>query len=298
MDFLDYLAVEKNASRHTLSNYHRDLEQFASWWAEAGGKICDPDWSQVTVRLIRCYLGFVSGRGYSKRSVARKLAVLRSFFRYLIREKVVEDNPVCRVATPKLDKMLPEFLNEDEITTLFNCPDTRLPLGVRDRAILECLYSSGLRVSELCSLDIRDIDYSDGDVRVLGKRARERQIPVGSFALAALGEYLRRGRPELLKNGCSAESEKALFLNRQGTRLTPRSVARLVRRYVQMASLIRRCTPHTLRHSFATHLLEHGADLRSVQELLGHQSISTTQIYTHVTRERLKKVYLDAHPRA
>lgn len=305
--FLDYLAAEKNASSHTILNYHRDLEQFAAWWnasvktggeEPSGPRSSEPDWKTANVRLIRGYLGHLQYRGYSRRSIVRKLAALRSLYRFFVREKVVEENPVRLVATPKLEKKLPEFLYEDEMTTLLGRPDPRTPSGLRDRAILELLYSSGLRVSELCSLDLGDIDYSDGDVRVFGKRAKERQVPVGSCALGWIGEYLKRGRSALLKKQTAPGQEKAIFLNRSGTRLTPRSVARLVRRYVLLASLIRRCTPHTLRHTFATHLLDHGADLRSVQELLGHESLSTTQIYTHVTKERLKKVYQSAHPRA
>ncbi len=328
--FLDYLAVEKNASSHTVLNYHRDLEQFVAWWvggtkapapevprSNLGETDCcpgEPDWKSANARLVRDYLAYLHRRQYSKRSMARKLAALRSLYRFLVREKVVEENPVRLVATPKLEKKLPEFLYEDEVTTLLGCPDPGTPSGLRDRAILELLYSSGLRVSELCSLDLRDVDYSDGDVRVFGKRAKERQVPVGSCALSSLGEYLERGRSALLKKRAASKAdlgadleaatagapgqERAIFLNRSGTRLTPRSVARLVRRYVLMAALIRRCTPHTLRHTFATHLLERGADLRSVQELLGHESVSTTQIYTHVTKERLKKVYQGAHPRA
>lgn len=297
--FLDHLVLEKSASPHTLLNYRRDVGQFLSFWRGRGEQAGEPPWDQVDVSLVRRYLAHLQHRGYARRSVARKLAALRSFYRFLVREGVLPGNVFRLVHTPKLEKKLPRFLDEDEMTTLLSRPDPSNPLGLRDRAILELLYGSGLRVSELCALDLQDVDHSDGDVRVSGKGKKERQVPVGSFALGALAAYLRAGRPAILAGarGQAGRAEAALFLNHRGTRLTPRSVARLVQRYVREAALVRGCTPHTLRHTFATHLLSRGADLRDVQELLGHSSVSTTQIYTHVSQERLRQVYRKAHPR-
>lgn len=305
--------VEKSASPHTLQNYSRDVQQFVSWWqpaaaeAEAATAVgadwqwrgADLPWAELNVRVLRGWLGHLQEYGYARRSIARKLAVVRSLLRFLVREGVLDDSPGRLVRTPKLEKRLPHFLDEPAVQTLLALPDVNTPLGQRDRAILELLYGSGLRVSELCALNVTDIDYSDGDVRVRGKGAKERQVPVGTYTLSALDRYLRSGRPALLNAGGSGRNdEPALFVNRLGTRLTTRSVARMVNKYVEAAALARGCTPHTLRHTFATHLLEHGADLRSVQELLGHESVSTTQIYTHVTQERLRRVYGQAHPRA
>lgn len=325
--FLTYMKVEKSASPHTLLNYGRDVQQFVSWWqpdvgeaaaaaAAAGGGVDwqwqGPalPWAQVNVRVLRGWLGDLQQHGYAKRSIGRKLATVRSLLRFLVREGVLEESPGRLVRTPKQEKRLPNFLDESAVETLLGLPDVTTPLGQRDRAMFELLYGSGLRVSELVGLNVTDIDYSDGDVRVRGKGAKERQVPVGTFALAALDRYLRHGRPALLRAGGVVESgaggrgsgrgngEQPLFVNRLGTRLTARSVARTVKKYVEQAALARGCTPHTFRHSFATHLLEHGADLRSVQELLGHESVATTQIYTHVTQERLRRVYGKAHPRA
>lgn len=296
--FYDHLALEKSASPHTLLNYRRDLGQFLSFWRARSPDSAEHPWEQVDVSLVRRYLAYLQQRGYSRRSIARKLAALRSFFRFLVREGRVAGNVFRLVHTPKLEKKLPRFLDEDEMATLLRQPDPGEPLGLRDRAILELLYASGLRVSELCALDLRDVDHSDGDVRVTGKGRKDRQVPVGSHALGALAEYLRSGRPAIVARArSSGQSEAALFLNHLGTRLSPRSVARLVQKYVRAAALVRGCTPHTLRHSFATHLLGRGADLRDVQELLGHASVSTTQIYTHVSQERLRQVYRRSHPR-
>ena len=295
--FLDHLAAERHYSPHTLLSYELDLRQFAGFWTEDQNSP-EPRWEVVDARLLRRYLGFLQERGYSRRSIARKLASLRSFYRFLVREGRVQQSPARLVAVPRQERKLPEFLAEPEVNELLVSPNSGTPLGLRDRAILETLYATGARVSELCGLDLDHLDYSDGDVRVRGKGKKERQIPLGSYAIGALGDYLRHGRPVLLARRRGPGREKALFLNRRGTRLSPRSVARLVKRYVQKTAIVRRCTPHTIRHSFATHLLDHGADLRDVQELLGHENVSTTQIYTHVTRERLRKVYEQAHPRA
>ncbi|MEW6723716.1 MAG: tyrosine recombinase XerC [Bacillota bacterium] len=297
-NFLTYLQVEKGASSNTLEAYGRDLEGFIGFtWGEEA-VVRPAHWQGLTHLMVRRYLAGLQQAGLGRRSVARKLAALRSFLRYLCREELVSQNVAKLVATPKLEKRLPEFLYYPELEALLAAPDTRTDLGKRDRAILELLYSSGLRVSELTGINLRDIDGQAGYVLVKGKGKKERLCPVGSQALAWIERYRRGARARLLTKGREKADPDALFLNRQGGRLTARSVMRLVAKYVGQVALERHITPHSLRHTFATHLLENGADLRSVQELLGHVNISTTQIYTHVSRERLRSVYRAAHPRA
>lgn len=300
VEYLKHLQAEKNASQHTLLAYGQDLNQFGQFWADEGTPLERQRPYAVDYLLVRRYLASLQRHGYSKRSIARKLAAVRSFFRYLGRTGVLESNPAEQVSVPKQDKRLPEFLYEEEVVNLILCPNSRTPLGLRDRALLETLYATGMRVSELVGLNLTDMDYSLGQVTVFGKGKRERMVPVGSEALQALGAYLEHSRPDLLqkRHDGGAAAEKALFLNRFGKRLTARGVRYLVEGYVKDAAIQRQCSPHTIRHSFATHLLNHGADLRTVQELLGHLHLSTTQIYTHVTKERLKQVYNQAHPRS
>lgn len=286
--FLRYQRVERNASAHTVVNYQRDILQFIQF-------LCD-DEAEVTAisrSKLRQYLAHLQQGGYARSSIARKLSSLRSFFRFLVAEGVCSENPLQHLATPKQEKLLPGFLYQAECFGLLDAPDDS-ELGKRDRAILELLYATGIRVSELVGLDLYDIDFGQGYVRVFGKGAKERIVPVGRTACVAVTGYLTESRPRLAQ----ASSGRALFLNRLGGRLTDRSVRRLVDKYVDMAAIQQHVSPHTLRHTFATHLLDNGADLRSVQELLGHASVSTTQIYTHVTKERLKAVYSQAHPRA
>jgi tyrosine recombinase XerC len=302
--FCDHLLVERAASPLTIDAYRRDLELFARFWrdadppggGDAAGPPLPPPRGAVDRRAIRAYLAHMRARGYARRTVARRLAALRSFYRFLCREDLATSNPAREVSTPKLGRRLPRFLYIQEMDALLAAPDPATPAGARDRALLELLYATGARVSELVGLDVGAIDYSDGAARLLGKGGRERVVPVGSVALAALGHYLDFGRPRFLAQ--SDEATPALFLNKDGGRLTARSVRRVVDRYVLAAALSAAVTPHVFRHSFATHLLERGADLRVVQELLGHKSLSTTQIYTHVTRARLREIYLQAHPRA
>jgi tyrosine recombinase XerC len=230
-------------------------------------------------------------RNYSKRTVARKLASLRSFFRFLRREGYIKSDPAADISSPKLDKKLPKFLDVGKINTLIEKPDTSNLGGMRDRAILETLYSTGIRVSELVGLDMSDIDQIGGVVKVLGKGSKERIVPIGEKALDAIRKYND-------KKDRRSRSRDAAFLNNRGGRLTDRSVRRMIDKYIKACAIEEKISPHSLRHSFATHLLDRGADLRSVQELLGHMNLSTTQIYTHVTTERLKSVYDKAHPRA
>ncbi len=293
--FIVYLKVEKNASPRTLESYQRDIWQFVDFLADEfklPGEQVSPE--QVDHLSVRKYLAELQKKGLHRSTVARKLASLRSFYRYLSREEIVSGNPMLRISTPKLEKRLPEFLYEDEVRSLMDAPDTTTASGLRDKAILEVLYSSGLRVSELVGLDTGDPDFELEYVRVKGKGARERIVPLGSYAIKALAGYLTGGRSQLAGTGVTG----ALFLNRNGGRLTARSVRNIVDKYVKQVSIQRRISPHTLRHSFATHLLDGGADLRSVQELLGHIKMSTTQIYTHVTKQKLKSVYEKTHPRA
>jgi len=302
-DFMTHLQVEKGASPLTIKSYSEDLAGFAGFLTGSAEADSAPDLRQVDHLLIRSYLAVLKENGFSRRSIARKLSALRSFYKYLCRENILARNPMTGVSTPKLEKKLPEFLYPDEVELLLQMPDRSTPLGIRDVAIIETLYATGARVSELVGLDQTDVDYSDGDLRVFGKGAKQRWIPIGSMAIAALGEYLKRARPFLAEKASAGRNgvppgSFALFLNKNGGRLTDRGVRYVLGGYVRKAALRRHVSPHTIRHSFATHLLNNGADLRSVQELLGHVNISTTQIYTHVTKERLKREYEKAHPRA
>jgi integrase/recombinase XerC len=292
--FIQYLRVEKNASQHTISNYQADIERFFAFAREQSvGEVLFED---VTTILIRAYLARLKEEDYARRTIARRVAALRSFFRFLCREAVIAQNPFKTVHTPKLEKKLPVFLDAGEITGLLDLPDNT-PLGRRDSAILELLYATGVRVSELAGLTVKDLDFSSGYLLVYGKGAKERIVPVGRKAITAARYYLDKIRPKL----CSVSNKGAhdkFFVNKNGGPLTDRSVRRILDKYVDALAIAKNVSPHTIRHTFATHLLNNGADLRSVQELLGHVNLSTTQLYTHVTKERIKSVYLQAHPRA
>lgn len=294
-NFLYYLQIEKNASEHTLENYQCDLFQgldfFASLLSKPDAKVLP---SEINQSLLRSYLVELHKRNLARTTISRKLAAWRSFFRYLCRQDVVAENPLARLAVPKQEKNLPHFLVQDECRALVEVPDLNTSLGLRDRALLETVYAAGLRVSELVGLNVHDIDLITGYVRVVGKGSKERIVPLGSFCVRALKGYLKMGRQKLL----AGPDDRALFLNYRGGRLTVRGFRKIINKYVNQLSLKRKVNPHMLRHSFATHLLDNGADLRSVQELLGHVRLSTTQIYTHVTLEKLKQVYKESHPRA
>lgn len=287
--FLDYLKAEKDVSPHTLSNYHRDISQFIVF-LKGHGKI---SFSDVSAARIRTYLAHQQQAGLSKSSRARKLSSLRSFFKFLVREEYCSTNPTAHISLPKKDKKLPVFLDKKEISELLEAPLVSTILGLRDRAILEVLYSGGLRVSELVGLNNKDIDYLSEVIKVKGKGKKERLIPIGRPAALAVRKYLGRCEKEKI-----VDKSGAVFLNRFGKRFSCRGVERILEKYMKQIALKQHISPHSLRHTFATHMLSAGADLRSVQELLGHKSISTTQIYTHVTPDRLKKVYDLAHPRA
>ena len=286
--FLDFLNSEKNASGHTIKNYAIDLREFTKTLGEKNVQ-------EVTYLDIRTFLALLKNKNYSKSSIARKLACIRSFFKFLVRENILKHNPTLEISTPKREKRLPKFLDPAEVTSLLEAPSKETWEGKRDRAILETLYSSGLRVSELVGLNHDDVDFFSGLVRVRGKGKKERIVPVGEIASRAVQNYLAH---KLLRSGDYAANKKPLYLNRSGGRLTDRSVRRMMIKYARHIALRKEVSPHTLRHSFATHMLDRGADLRSVQELLGHENLSTTQIYTHVTTKRLKEAYDAAHPRA
>jgi integrase/recombinase XerC len=287
--FIDHLRVERNASLHTIRSYEDDLALFCRYLEEAQGEGSDP--ASADARRLRRYSAWLSGQGYAASTIARRLASLRSFYRFQRRRGVVDADPAGGLRNPKQARRLPRLLRVEEVIRLLDAIATADPLGVRDRAMFETLYGGGLRVGELVGLDLDDVDPEQGLVRVRGKGRRERLSPVGKMAMTWLGHWRQLRQP-------ARADEPALFLNRFGTRLTSRSVGRLLDAHMLGLGLDPDASPHTLRHSFATHLLDRGADLRSVQELLGHRNLTTTQIYTHVTQERLLHIYQDAHPRA
>ena len=286
--FLDFCRVEKGLAANSLSAYSRDLGQFSAYLDEAG---CPPPSDADTVRS---YLDRLHREGMSSRTIARRLTTLRNFYGFLIREGVLSRDPLAGIPLPRQWQLLPKRLSLEGIDSLLAAPPSGKPLGVRDRAMLHLLFASGPRVSELCGLELRDIDLSMGVLRVLGKGNKQRLVPVGKAALAAVDEYLRNARGLLLKG----RSSRYLFVTARGGRLTRQAFWKLIGRYGRLAGIGQPITPHLLRHSFATYLLERGADLRSVQAMLGHADISTTQIYTHVLRSRLRQVVDGHHPRA
>jgi tyrosine recombinase XerC len=288
--FLRRLDQERNYSPHTLRAYRKDLAEFVAFLGPEASRL-----PAVTHVQLRSFLAHLHGRRVGKRTIMRKLAALRSFYKFLCREGTVRTNPMLSLRTPKQDKRLPNVLSVEEVARLLGTASGNDSAALRDRAILETLYSSGMRVGELVSLKVSDVDFFAEVATVMGKRRKERLCPLGSYALKALKAWLaRRGISRVRAPQC----REPLFLSLRGTRLTARSVARMFARRLAEANLSPRASPHTLRHSFATHLLDRGADLRSVQELLGHASLSSTQIYTHLSAERLKQVYDKAHPRA
>jgi integrase/recombinase XerC len=293
-DFLRHLAVERNASPHTVKSYREDLQQAFEHFRLALG-IQDPSPVAVTTRQIRGYLAWLHEQNYARTTIARRLAAVRSWFRYLCRQGIVAANPADALRGPRRDQQLPHFLTEADLLRLLAAPTGGEPFGERDRAILETLYSAGLRVSELTGLNTADLDLDAGAAIIRGKGKKERLALLGKHARKAIVHWLTL-RPVVA--GRARLTTDAVFLNKNGTRLTSRSVGRLVAKYLAQAGLDPRTSPHSLRHSFATHLLDRGADIRSVQELLGHQSLATTQVYTHLTTRRLQDSYQQAHPRA
>ncbi len=286
--FLEHLTIERNASPRTVAAYSTDLAQFSAWLERAG-----LDMVTLKYRDLRGYLAELDKARYSRRTIARKLSTLRSIYAYLAEEGAVAGSPADVVATPKMPSRLPVIVTTEALTALIEVPDPGTPHGLRDRAILETLYATGMRVSELTGLDLGDVDFARGQIKVLGKGSKERIIPIHRLANARLAEYLRIARAALAKGSDSP----AFFLNRSGTRLTAGGVRRLMKKRLAESSGPSSLSPHALRHTFATHLLEEGADLRTVQELLGHVALSTTQIYTHLSARRLRDVHKTAHPR-
>ena len=297
--FSGYLKIEKNVSDHTFRSYMSDLRQFLDFLKtqksdSSGGK--DIDITKIDHIVIRAYLKELYMKN-KKTSIGRKLASLRSFFKYLVREEGLSVNPVAMVATPKQGKFIPTFLPVDEVFRLVEKPTSSTILGRRDRAILEVLYSCGIRVSELVGLNMEDMDFNLGIIKVRGKGKKERIVPVGGKAIEALDSYLK-GLGDLRGKATHNGLENPVFLNSRGGRLTARSVARIVKKYILQCGIVRDISPHSIRHSFATHLMDAGADLRSIQELLGHKSLATTQKYTHISIDKLMEVYDKAHPRS
>ena len=279
--FISYLEIEKNYSIHTVLNYKLDLRDFERF-------LEDKSLESIEYITLRKFLASLKSKNLKSRTLARKISTLKSFYRFLCREGYLKSNPTLLLSSPKLDKHLPNFLTENEMTKLIESPKQDNLLGRRDRAILETLYSTGMRVSELVGLNVETIDFIGGIVKVLGKGKKERLLPIGKTALLAIRAYL----------DMRDKQRKELFLNKNYIRLTDRGIRNILNKYIRITSLKQHISPHALRHSFATHLLNRGADLRSVQELLGHVNLSTTQIYTHLSTERLKAVYEKAHPHA
>jgi len=288
--YINYLGVERNVSPYTVRNYTTDLLGFFNFLKTKGVSSL----KEVDRHVLRDYLSYLMEQGFVKASIARKLSAIRSFYRYLLREGMMPTSPVATTSSPKLDKRLPSFLTIEEVERLLKAPDLSTPQGQRDRALIELLYASGLRVSELVNLDVDQVNLDTNEIRVWGKGAKERVALMGIPAATALSAYLSQGRPKLL----GEKRSSALFVNRYGGRLIERRVQRILEKYTNIAGISKRVHPHMLRHTFATHLLDGGAGLRVVQELLGHASLSSTQIYTHVSKSQAKKVYLSAHPMA
>jgi integrase/recombinase XerD len=294
--FLDHLTVERGLADNTLRAYRRDLDRYGAFLRERGVA----DARDVDDHTVAAFVAGLSasthgdGRPYRATSIVRTLSAVRSFHRFLLREGAAQRDPAAAVIRPRLPRSLPRPLPLEDVQRILAAPPDATAVGARDRAVLETLYGAGLRVSELTGLDVDDVDPGEGSVRVLGKGSKERDVPLGRYACDAIAAYLTRSRPQLV----TPRSRAALFLNQRGGRLTRQGVAGILTKAVTAAGIDRRVTPHTLRHSFATHLLEGGADVRVVQELLGHASVATTQVYTLVTDEHLREVYFTTHPRA
>ena len=293
--FLDHLAVERGLSEHTIAAYRRDLERYARFLRDRG----ITDARRVDERAVAAHVAAVSssthgeGKPYRATSVVRALSSVRAFHRFLLRDGKISSDPTAAVIRPKLPRSLPKPLSVDDVARVLAHPD-RSAKGLRDRAVLETLYGAGLRISELVGLDVDDVDLEEGSVRVLGKGGKERDVPIGRYARDSISAYLTRVRPQI----ATTRSRSALFLNLRGGRLTRQGCTGILQQHVVGVGITKRVSPHTFRHSFATHLLEGGADVRVVQELLGHASVATTQVYTLVTREHLREVYFTSHPRA
>jgi integrase/recombinase XerD len=287
--FVAYLSIDRGMSVHTVRAYSTDLERYLDWAMRA-----EVDPVEIDHRSLRRYLAEMDRARYARSTVKRRLSAVRAFFTYLNAQGEMHANPAALLGSPKNAARLPKIIASDELTALLDAPDPSTPIGMRDRAVLELLYASGLRVSELCSLTLDRLDLNQSRVRVMGKGSRERLVPVHRYAVGRIDHYLRHARPALYR----PHSPDAVFLSVRGNRLSEDAVRRLFKRYAEQVDAPSGASPHTMRHTFATHLLDAGADLRTVQELLGHVALSTTQIYTHVSTKRLKEAHSKAHPRA
>ena len=288
--FISYLASERGLAQNTLESYGRDLRYFQQYLESNQLTFA----TGSTNEIIRTYLDELKKQGKAVSTISRNLAALKSFYQYLLKEQYLDVDPASKIESPKLEKKLPQVLSVQQVELLLKQPNINLPAGLRDKAMLELLYATGIRVSELITINVNDVNLELGYIKCFGRGAKERVVPLGSIASKCVAQYLRKGRTTLV---CSKQ-EEAMFVNHHGRRLTRQGFWKIIKKYASEAHIEQKITPHTLRHSFATHLLENGADLRSVQEMLGHADISTTQIYTHVTKNRLKEVYDKAHPRA
>jgi integrase/recombinase XerC len=291
--YLEYLEGERNYSAHTILSYETDLLSLVQFLRQEGIE----SFETVHKESLRAFISSLIDKRFSQRSIARKVASMRSFFKYLRRQKLIVGNPALILITPKIGKRLPSFLDEESIHQLIESPDQSTANGKRDRAILELFYSTGMRLSELIGLNINDLKKEEGLVKIRGKGRKERIVPVGRKAMDAIDEYLQDENEFMLKRYFHS-GDRPLFVMKEGRRMYPQAIGRMVRKYIGMVSEVEKKSPHILRHSFATHMLNHGADMRAVKELLGHESLSTTQVYTHVSSARMKKVYEDAHPKA
>jgi integrase/recombinase XerD len=289
-DYLALLKVEKNLTKNTISSYKNDLDVFLKYMEDIGIK----DLSEISSENISTFFLSLKNLGLNERSSARYFSSIRGFFKYLIKNDYLDSSPIEKMKAPKISRKLPSVLSVDEINLLLNSPSTEDKFGIRDKAILEVFYACGLRVSELINLKIVDLFLNENLIKVFGKGRKERLVPIGSTAIASIENYLLQSRPFLKKN---LQSENYLFLNNRGKKFSRMGIWKIVKRYVELSKIKKEIHPHTFRHSFATHLIEGGADLRSVQEMLGHSDISTTQIYTHIDRDYIKKVHKMYHPR-
>jgi len=284
---------QRSFSLNTIHAYRHDLEEFSGFYREKFQGAAAGEFEKSARVIIRAYLAFLAKKNLNSATVSRKIYALRSFFKFLMQENIVAQNIFKYISSPKLEKSLPVFMSKDEMKGLLDLPKDSSKFGLRDQVMFEVLYSCGLRISELVSLNLDSIDFFGNTVRVIGKGNKERIVPIGDVALKALYKYL-----DLRKKILANPAEKALFVNYRGSRISDRYVRKILDKWISFLALNKKVSPHVIRHSFATHMLDEGCDLRSVQEMLGHKSLATTQVYTHVTAERLKKVYEKAHPRA
>ena len=289
--FIHYQLVEKGLAQNTLDSYRRDLNSYNLFLHQHFNQVSIQETNRTH---IISYLLDLKNKGRATSTISRNLASIRSFYQFLMMDRVIEKDPSQNLESPKIDKRLPKVLSVDQVETLLQLPDTTTPSGLRDKAMLELLYATGIRVSELVSLNLEDVNLHMGLVKCFGKGSKERIVPLGSIAIKSITHYVESGRTKLGKKN----NDLSLFLNHHGKRLTRQGFWKIIKKYAKYGKIDVEITPHTLRHSFATHLLENGADLRSVQEMLGHSDISTTQIYTHLTKSKLKEIYSKAHPRA